>query len=135
MKRRKNCKLLGLFLFEFHKNIIYRKIFNVRSIFKLCVENENFRTAKKATECYRYQYLYQNAANCHINPRCIGCVCNHFSKDCTLKATVDVPKPLPKCCNYRISHYSKYKGCSKFPTTPQFRNLYARITAISSPSV
>lgn len=87
------------YLMELPKSITLTEIFNVDSIFNLLVELEKFRLAKKATLCFHCQKFFHISANCHINPKCVGCGAPHLTQDSKVKqnTSTEIPKP-PKMC-------------------------------------
>lgn len=85
MKSRRDGKIFPpFFLVELPKNKSSYEIYNVRSIYELSRIRKKIHSNVTVANSFNTSQL---AANHHINPRCVGCGGNHFSKDCTLKAT------------------------------------------------
>lgn len=84
------------------------------------VKFKNLEPRKKAAKCYCCHKIVYVAANCNINPQCVSCSEEYFSKDCPLQDTPELPIPTLKCVKCGLSHPSNYKACLKFLTKPEF---------------
>lgn len=66
-------------------------------------------TRNRPIQCYRCQRFHHRSNYCYMNPRCVACAEDHFSKDC------DKPEDdTPKCINCSGEHRADDRDCPEW---------------------
>lgn len=73
MKSERDSKIIFHILVELPKNDTLKEFFNIMAYFKLRVESEKFRPAKKAPQCYRLHQFFHVSAISYNSFECVGC--------------------------------------------------------------
>lgn len=95
---------------------------DIKTVNYLRVRWEYYSNPKKGpTQCSRCQSFGHGSENCFLNPRCVRCGLNHFSKDCTFievnPITNEKCKKIPdkhvRCALCNGPHTANYSECEK----------------------
>ena len=107
IKQRKTKEPLPLFFVDIKRNDNNHEIYNVRKLLNLIVTFEPPHVKQELPQCMRCQRYGHTKNFCTRNPRCVKCLGNHFTKDCSrTERTNDV-----KCVNCKENHPANYRGC------------------------
>ncbi|CAH2207501.1 jg25843 [Pararge aegeria aegeria] len=98
-----------------------KQVYNLSTVCRLSginVERPNNRG--KIGQCHRCQLYGHSARNCFARPRCVKCLDDHGTSDCSRRdRTVEEP---PSCVLCRTQgHPANYRGCPKAPRTTRRR--------------
>lgn len=120
-----------------------KAIFNLRTVNNLSgLSVEAPYRKSNLSQCHRCQLYGHSARNCHARPRCVKCLGDHGTPDCS--RTPGAPEP-PSCvlCGAE-GHTANYRGCPKapkgaskrvaqrqperYPPTPQYSRATPKVT-------
>lgn len=126
MKNFKTKAKYPMFLCDLYINDAFKKVFEITEFlgFYVKITTYKFKGIKQCFKCQRYNHTSEI---CSLEPACVKCAGNHYSKDCTVKK----PEEL-KCVNCLGNHTANFSLCSK---NPKNFNSDNNITTFVSTSV
>lgn len=65
-------------------------------------------------QCHRCQLYGHAAANCYARPRCVKCLGDHGTSDCSRKRETATDPPACVLCG-QAGHTANYRGCTRAP--------------------
>lgn len=108
MTSRKDTMVLPLFLIRLERKENSKKINHLRSLSKILIEIENYRTFflkfRKAAQCWNYQGFSHISTQCFKDPKYVGYGEAYRSLDCprkiveTTENVEKIEKPSSLCC-------------------------------------
>lgn len=116
MTSKKTGQLSHSYLIYTEKSNKIKTMKNVTDINNIKTKWEHFVKPNKITQCYRCQRFGHGSKNCNYRPRCLKCIGDHETKDCSIKKTEN---SIVQCCNCKGPHTANYQGC---PARVSFEN-------------
>ncbi|GFX69785.1 nucleic-acid-binding protein from transposon X-element [Trichonephila clavipes] len=103
---------LPLFMVELKCSEEAKKIYDIKNLVYLTVSIVPFRKKLGITQCFNCNYFNHASKNCRMAPRCLKCVQNHCTSNCTKTDRLQTPH----CINCNTDgHMATHRQCSKFP--------------------
>ncbi|CAH2087592.1 unnamed protein product [Euphydryas editha] len=110
-----------------------KEIYNLRTVCHLSgLSVEAPRNRGVPGQCHRCQLYGHSARNCYARPRCVKCLGDHGTADCSRKEPD--PNVPPSCvlCPTQ-GHPANYRGCPRAPHRPSKGNPIGRNVASRQP--
>ncbi|KAL0810717.1 hypothetical protein ABMA28_010041 [Loxostege sticticalis] len=92
-----------------------RDIFNIKSVCHISgLKIEPPHKKNSPGQCHKCQLYGHSARNCHARPRCVKCLGDHGTADCSRQKDTATEPPACVLCG-QVGHTANYRGCPRAP--------------------
>lgn len=105
----------NMFMVELEPSGNNKDIYNIKAIDHCVVQVEAPHKKRELVQCTRCQAYNHTKNFCNLQPRCVKCGEDHFTKECKVASSV-----APVCANCNDNHTANYKGCPVYQRKATF---------------
>lgn len=99
------------------KNEKAKHIYSLENLCYCKITIEPRRKTRDIPQCTRCQRFSHTKNYCHLSPRCVKCLGDHLTNQCTQNKDIK-----PRCVNCEGQHTANYRGCEYYKKLARTKN-------------
>jgi len=111
LKMKGSSEKSNSFLITMDNKINTKDLYKIKELDHVKITWQKFNKKSNITQCHRCQKFGHGSTNCNRAPRCVKCIWQHLTKDCTI--TKDGTSTV-QCTNCHGQHTANYSQCPEF---------------------